>query len=302
MNLLSLYLYTQPNITNEGRRTRITMIDVKKIFLLGWLLVSLFGYSIVDAQQPIRIEHIKGTRTVQGIGVKVTKTGQADSLYYCGEDTGPYYLGYNYGNPKAGDGSYTFTFSKPVDEVIINLAALSHSYTYGEEARIYINGQHYKVPKIGSSNSCAESLSIITVEGDIRPCLNCSGSGTNGIKIKGPITTLTIEAHILNGEPMGFVVGVWMVGKAAETNNMASYQVTWGENPAGTGQELVIEGNIYHAEIQLKNSLGELVNLSYKQTLANKLVIDASEIPPGEYILEIKRDHKTEQQKINLDE
>jgi hypothetical protein len=276
------------------------MMDPKKLSFLCVVCISLLFYTSLNAQEPVRIVHIKGSRTINGINVKVTKTGKADSLHYCGEDTGPYYLGYNYTSPSAGDGSYTFSFSKPVDEVIINLAALSHSSSYGEEARIFVNGVHYKVPKIGRNNSCGESLSIISAEGDIRPCLNCSGSGTNGIKIKGPITTLTVEAKILNGEPMGFVIGVWMIGKATETNGLVSYQAQLAENPAGTGKELIIEGNVLNATVKLKDSLGAELSIRYLSIQNNRLVMDASEWIPGEYTLEIKRDNTTEQEKITV--
>lgn len=244
-----------------------------------------------------RILHLRGTQVINGISVKVSKSGRVDSLHYCGEDTGPYYVGYNYVNSAADDGSYTFTFSKPVDEIMINLAAMSHSSSYGEEARIYINGAHYRFTKVGTNNSCGEDLCIITREGDISPCANCSGSGTNGIKIKGPITTLTIEAHIILGQPMGFVAGVWMAGKGEE-ETLKNYKAALSENAAGIGKELVIEGNLQNAEINLKDSNQNPVTIHYRSIEKNKILIDASELEPGEYMLEIKQNNQTEKQKL----
>jgi hypothetical protein len=244
-------------------------------------------------QQLQRILHLHGTKTINGIGVTVTKSGKADSLHYCGEDTGPYYVGYNYANTGAADGSYTFTFSKPVDEIVLNLAAMSHSTnSYGEEARIFVNGAHYRFTKLGSLNNCGESMAIITRDGDISPCANCSGSGTNGVRIKGPITTITVECNILSGEPMGFVVGVWMSGKS--NDNMVSYKTNLIESDAGEGRELVITGPVENATVIIKDANGNPLPVVYKTKGKTKLVINASEWISGDYTIEIKQNEKIE--------
>jgi hypothetical protein len=273
-------------------------MNKRSIHLLSALVVLFFSNSLY-AQQLQRILHLRGTKTINGIGVTVTKTGKADSLHYCGEDTGPYYVGYNYANTGAADGSYTFTFSKPVDEIVLNLAAMSHSTgTYAEEARIFVNGAHYRFTKLGTSNNCGETMAIITREGDISPCANCTGSGTNGVKIKGPITTITVECNILSGEPMGFVVGVWMSGKASD--NMVSYKTNLTESDAGEGKELLITGPLENANIVIKDSQGNPMAITFRTKEKSRLTINISEWPKGDYILEIEQNKKIEKTTIKI--
>ncbi len=245
-----------------------------------------------------RILHLEGSKTINGIGVTVTKTGKVDNLHYCGEDTGPYYVGHNYNNSESADGSYTFTFSKPVDEVMLNLAAMSHSNTYGEQARIFVNGAHYKFTKLGSLNSCGESLAIVTREGDISPCANCSGSGVNGVRIKGPITSITVECNVLSGEPMGFVVGVWMAGKS--NDNMVSYKTNLIVSDAGEGRQLSIIGPVENVTVIIKDGTGTPISIEYRTKEKSKLIINASEWPSGDYIIEIEQNKKIERTTIKI--
>ena len=263
------------------------------------LLIFSIIYGHTYAQDMVRIPHLRGTKIFNGIQVKVTSKGKVDSLHYCGADTGPFYIGYNYGNTGAGDGSYTFTFSQPVNEVMINFSALSHSSnSYNEEARIYINGQHYKIKQLGTQNSCGEGLCILTPNGDLRPCMECGGSGTSGIRIKGPVSTLTVECKIIMGEPMGFVAGVWFGGKATNQETLTSYTATLGDNAAGMGKELVLEGNLGNAEIRIKDSQGKPITLSYRSIESNRIVLDFTDVPAGEYLLEIEQDGQIEKQKL----
>src|SRR5258705_3980384 len=106
-----------------------------KIFTkhLSFLFFCILGSSMMNAQKLSKVDHISGPKLINGINVNVTSKGQIETLQYCGDDTGPYYLGYNYANPKCGDGSYTFNFSQPVSEIVVNVAALSHSGSYDEE-------------------------------------------------------------------------------------------------------------------------------------------------------------------------
>ncbi len=268
--------------------------------ILGVLVLAVGHLGIISAsaQNQNRILHLKGTQIINGISVTVSSKGNVDSLHYCGEDTGPYYLGYNYKNKGAKNGSYTFSFSEPADEVIINLSAMSHSNTYGEEARIFVNGTHYKVTAIGSNNGCGEAPVYLTPSGDIRPCINCSASGTNGIKIQGPINSITIECIILSGEPMGFVAGVWFKGKGSNENIMTSYTTKIGENSAGLGMELVISGDLENAELRLNDINLVPIQISYKLTEKKMIILDISALTPGEYILQIKKNDIIEKQKI----
>src|SRR5690348_102351 len=97
-------------------------ISTKHLILVLFLIV---GYAVTYAQQLVKIDHLSGSKQYKGINVNVTSKGQIETLQYCGDDTGPYYLGYNYANPTCGDGSYTFSFSQPVSEIVVNLSALS---------------------------------------------------------------------------------------------------------------------------------------------------------------------------------
>lgn len=263
----------------------------KNTSILFLLLFSMMAS--IHSQQLTRIRHLSGTQVINGIGVTVTQSGKVEELQYCGDDTGPYYLGYNYSSPGAGDGSYTFTFTKPVDEIVLNLAAMSHtSGSYGEQAKVYVNGVHYVFTSLGTLNNCGEQMAIITREGDISPCAECTGSGTNGVKIKGPITSIKIEGDIIFGEPNGFVVGVWMSGKANDA--MVSYKADLGESAAGEGKELYITGPLENAKVVIKDANGNPLSITYRTIEKSKLVINASEWPSGEYILEIEQNKKIE--------
>lgn len=272
--------------------TRIKFLCI--CFILNFVAIKL------NSQQMQRIVHLNGTKTINGIGVTVTKSGKVDSLQYCGDDTGPYYMGYNYNNTGAANGSYTFTFSKPVDQVVLNLAAMSHSAgSYGEEAKVYVNGTHYRFTRLGTTNSCAESYAIITREGDISPCANCSGSGTNGVKINGPINTITVECHIIFGEPMGFVLGIWISGKSPD-NNMQSYETSLYESAAGDGKELSITGDMENAIIMIKDSKGNPVTILYKSIDKKEVIINTVEWLSGVYTIEIQQFNKTEKTTIKI--
>jgi hypothetical protein len=269
-----------------------------KINLFLFLVVMGFQ-SFAYSQSLQRIEHLRGTKQINGIKVTVSGKGQVDSLHYCGEDGGPFYLGYNYAKPHCGDGTYTINFSEPVSELVINLSALSHSNSYDEEARFYVNGVRVQIKTPGTKNGCGEGLCIITSEGNILPCRDCSGSGMNGIKISGPITTFTIECKIVNGEPMGFVAGIWMNAKPAVVENtLVNYSYKFEESAAGAAKLLVLEGNFENAELSIKDKNGMKYPLFYRSVETNKIVLDLGDLRRGEFILEIKNGAQIENQKI----
>ncbi len=266
----------------------------------GLALILLTFLSPIHAQSLQQITHLRGVKDYNGVKVTVTSAGKTDSLQYCGTDTWPYYVGYNSINSGCADGSFTFSFSTPVKEVVLNLSALSHSDgTYNEEARIFVNGRHYMVKTLGKSNSCGEGECVVTPEGNIRPCNNCTGSGSNGIKIKGPINSITIECNIILGEPMGFVASVFMGPKAKDEITLNSYTASFVESAAGDGRELVIESpELQNAEISIKDASGNPVTIRYRSIEPTKIIIDASEFNAGEYWLEIKLNGVVEKQKL----
>ena len=265
--------------------------------LLPFLILTIL-FNQLHAQKTDRLRHLSGTRTINGIQVTVTQEGAVDSLTYCGDDTGPYFVGNDYSGLGNITGSYIFTFTQPVKEVFLNIAALSVSDTYSEEVQIYVNGSHYFVTDIGHDSGC-EPMPIISAEGNIRPCNSCTGSGADKIKIKGPITTLKVTCKILKGEPQGMVMGVYMGEKAKDeiTNTLVNYTATIGENAAG--KELLIESNqLENAVITLKNSNGYIIALHYRIIEANRIIIDASDLVKGEYFLEINLNDEIEKQRL----
>ncbi len=254
--------------------------------------------SILNAQLE-KIDHLSGSKLIKGINVSVSAKGQTETLQYCGDDTGPYYLGYNYANPKCGDGSYTFNFSQPVNEIVVNLSALSHSNSYDEEARFYINGNHVKVDRIGTQNGCGEGLCTITSEGNILPCRDCSGSGVNGLKFKGPITSFTIECNIVSGEPMGFVAGVWFNAKPVTNEvTLVNYSLKLEESSAGPAKLAVIEGDLENAILTITDKNGMKYPLFYRTVEKNRIVLDLCDLRKGEFNLEIRNGTQIENQKL----
>ncbi len=269
------------------------------IIVRSLLIICITYQCGAYAQNLQRILHLRGNKKINDVVVTVQSKGQVDSLHYCGEDTGPYYLGYNYTNPECGTGTYTFTFSKPVNEVVVNLSALSHSSSYDEECRFYINGVHAEVKMLGGNNSCGEGKCILTNEGNILPCRDCSGSGVNGLRFKGPITTFTVECKIISGVPMGFVAGVWFDPKPAkEESTLTSYSLKLDESSAGINKLAVIEGELQDAIITIKDINGKEYSLNYRSVEPNKIILDLGDLRRGEFILEIKNGNKTETQKI----
>jgi hypothetical protein len=263
------------------------------------IIFILFGSLSVGYSQLQRVNHLSGTETVGSVQVTVKGKGQVETLQYCGDDTGPYYLGYNYANPTCGDGSYTFSFSRPVNEIVVNLSALSHSSYYDEEARFYINGVHVRVDKLGTANSCGEGLCILTPEGNILPCRDCSGSGVNGLKFKGPITTFTIECKIISDQPMGFVAGVWINAKPVENEmTLTNYSLKFEESSAGPAKLAIIEGDLENAELTITDRNGMKYPLFYRTIEKNRIVLDLCDLRRGEFNLEIKNGDKIENQKL----
>ncbi len=257
----------------------------------------LLQTSLIHSQGLTMLKHLKGTRTINGVKVTVTQEGFVDSLYYCGDDTGPYFAGNDYSRSCCQTGSYIFTFSQPIKEVYLNISALSTSDSYDEEAQIFVNGVHYKLTNAGEDSGC-EPMAIISEDGNLRPCNGCTGSGSDRIKIEGPITTLKVSCVINLGQPQGMVFGVYM-GKPIENydNTLVNYTATFGEN--ASGRELLIESSqLEHAIISLKNKNGYTIPIHYRSIELNRIVIDASDLAKGEYLLEINLNDEIEKQKL----
>ncbi len=77
-----------------------------------------------------------GTKTTNGINVKVKCIGAVDSLYYCEGDAYPFFLGYDPNTSGSGNGRVIFSFSKPINDVIINFSGTSDIDGHYEEVII----------------------------------------------------------------------------------------------------------------------------------------------------------------------
>jgi hypothetical protein len=220
----------------------------KATYFFSLLLTMTILVFPVFSQPLQRVTHTTGTQMINDINVTVTSKGMIANLgrpTYCDGNTGPYYMGYNTRDYSCATGSYTFTFNPPVAFVNLNFSGLSTSEHYDEEAIIEVNGHHYPLTEMGKSNNC-EDLAALNKSGNLTGCNDCSASGTNGIKVEGPIYTLTITDSVLFGEPAGILFGIWMSYVSLEVD--LGSKVCAYKKESASGSALIIEGN----EVDLK--------------------------------------------------
>lgn len=269
------------------------------------LFILLLGFSAMSiyAQNHKKLSHLHGSKTINGISVKVNCHGAVDSIDYCEGDASPYFIGYDPKTSSSGNGRVTFHFSKPITDVIVNFAGTSDINGHYEEVIIYVNGKHHRLHSVGKKNAC-EDLALINEHGNVVGCKDCSVSGWNGTKIKGPITTLTIIDTIISGTPNGTVVSVFMGGEYIEpvteepiTNTLINYNYNLTEGAAG--REMVIESQqLENAIISLKDKLGNYITIHYQVIETGRVILDISDLPKGEYLLEFNLNGVIENQRI----
>lgn len=267
----------------------------------------LFGASelVSVAQGYQKLTHFSGSKVVNGTTVKITCKGATDSVYFCKPEIGPYTVGRSSEDNTSGNGRITFTFSKPVSDIIFDHHGLSNSGNDREEVILFVNGLHYIVTQAGNETGCDGELSIITKKGNIGAKRNCPTSGWKGVKINGPIYSLIIVDTVISGGPNGtlFTINIGEIYQESSltvSNTLNSYTCKKVQNSAG--YELVIESTqLENVEIHLKDTLGNNVSLHYLITEPSKVVLDISDLPKGEYILELNQDNSIETQKILIE-
>jgi hypothetical protein len=160
--------------------------------------------SILNAQCNYnqQVTHVTGTKVVGCVNVTVTSLGHIDTNTTFCPFIAPYAIGYSFKTKVSANGSYTFTFSKPINGVALNFTGVTNEPPSTEEIHIYVNGIHYKIMSQGVINYC-DPIAILTPAGDIGAPIGCSGAGWSGTLISGPITTLTVLDTVFGGTPVG---------------------------------------------------------------------------------------------------
>jgi hypothetical protein len=151
------------------------------------------------AQCSLSVTHLTGTQTVGCVDVTVAASGSTFSGNQCG--IGPYWAG------RFSTGSYTFTFSQPIQGVTIGVTALNNNIPENarEEVAVYINGAFYVVTQPGVGIDCfGAPPAEISPTGTIVACENCI-STSEGINIQESITSIEIESRFLSGGPGGTI-------------------------------------------------------------------------------------------------
>jgi hypothetical protein len=162
-----------------------------------------------SAQCDDQVTYTAGTQTLGFTQVAVSSYGTVDvNSQYCTE-TFPYFIGYTYSDNTSGTGSYSFQFDPPIDSARFNVSGISLDAANEEEIWLFVNGAHYAIPEPGSPQVC-DPMAILTPEGNIEGCQNCSVSGWGGTVIPGPITTLTIMDSVILGQPAGSIFSLFI--------------------------------------------------------------------------------------------
>lgn len=176
--------------------------------ILSLLIILVLSNSAL-AQCDQKVSHLTGTKTINGVKVTVTNSGVVDSnVSYC-DATSPYFIGWNYGLSNSGTGSYTFTFSPAIREATLNFSGISSTGSDTEEVVIIVNGKVYPIKKVGTDNGC-DPLGVLTSEGAIGACQDCSVAGWNGTKVKGKISKLTVRDVVVSGSPAGAIFSLFI--------------------------------------------------------------------------------------------
>ncbi len=231
---------------------------MKKLALLT-IFVTL-NVVMLFSQCTNQVMHMEGTMSVNGILVTVNSTGFVDfNTGYC-PTTLPYFVGYNYNLMSSGNGTFSFSFSPPVSAATLNFSGISNNSGGSEEVRVYVNGDHFAIPAPGTSNGC-DDLAVLTSQGNIAGCQNCTVSGWMGTDISGPVYTLMVEDTVMLGEPAGAIFSLFICDSIAtgekENKFQGNFQVI--PNPFIDQAILHFPQVSQKAMLTLYNSNGQLV-------------------------------------------
>lgn len=197
----------------------------------------------VNAQVLQRVNHLTGTQQIGDISVTSIPAGLTAILTdkkYCSGETGPFYMGYNTVDYSCRNGSYSFQFNPPVSEVKLNITGLSRSSDYNEELLIYVNGKHYAIRDSGVAMEC-EPLADVSANANLTGCNECSTSGWKGLRIEGPIYTLSVVDSVIFGEPAGALFALWIGYVSLEVD--LGDKVHAYKKPNAAGESLIIEAD-----------------------------------------------------------
>ncbi len=255
------------------------------IFFIAFILFSVVtSLRTATAQCTNQVTNLSGTSIVNGINVTVTSAGLVDMLMYCQGIATPYWVGQF--NNSSGNGSYTFSFTPPVTGVTLNLSAISNIPGVGvEEVLIKINGFNYAITSLADTTPC-EPMAVITPSGNIGGCFNCSGSGSSGINIITPISTLQVNNLLISGVPNGTVFSIFICDS-----------VPTGIDNLNADNHFSICPNPFNTNLNISTSETQLLELTVYDLLSNKLIqqiftnsasINTEQLAKGIYFYEVK--------------
>ena len=258
------------------------IMKIKSYFIaLNTLIIGT-----VFCQCPNQVSNLSGTSIVNNIEVSVTGSGIFDSDTGC-ESASPYYIGGTMAGLN-GSGSYTFNFFPAINYASLNFAGISSSQFWGadEEVQLTVNGLHYAIQTPGNTNTCGEPLSVLTAEGNIGGCSECSISGWQTTVINGPIYTLTVRNETLSGFPYGSVFSLYICDDALTNVEFIEQKITFLPNPFSHQAKLQTNIDLNNSTVKLYNLYGQIVE-QISNVSGNSVIIERGSLQSGTYILKV---------------
>jgi hypothetical protein len=252
--------------------------------LLTILILATFCFEEGHSQCINQVTHLTGTASIQGVNVSVTSFGVVDTFYsYC-PNTFPYFIGYHQPST-GGTGSYSFTFSPPIDSLTLNFSGITNISGHQEIVKLYINGNHYSIPAVGTANGC-DTMSMLLPSGDITGCNSCNVSGWNGTTIIGSISSLTVLDTLnigLNSGGSLFSLFISKSGFSGLSSPESVPKIYFYPNPFSN--QLTFEYlNNKQAIISLYDFLGRQI---FQQAFNNSITINTEQFPGGIYFYKL---------------
>ncbi|HEX8561953.1 MAG TPA: hypothetical protein VF676_03130 [Flavobacterium sp.] len=248
---------------------------MKHVFLLIFVLNGL----IAIGQCSDQVFGVDGTFPVSNTSVTVSSSGLVGTYLDWCSSTLPYLIGSQDGT-SAATGTYTFNFDPPVSAATLNLGAITNSTlpAVAEEVRLVVNGVHYSIPSAGVLNEC-EPLATLTPEGNI-----AGYGGWNGTTIQGPIQSLSITNHVLQGNPGGSVFSLFICDELALPNiNTTDFSIFF--DVSSNQLRLKKSTSLDEVEILCYNLQGEIIK-KVQHMSGDELSFELN-WPKGVYLLKI---------------
>jgi len=179
------------------------------------LLAAYFSFVVIQVGTATaqcagnRVLHTSGTQQVGCVDVTVTSDGSIGSLTPAPCFYGPFLIG------PSDNGSYTLSFSAPIQGVMLDVQTLDNHNGETEEMLVDVDGSFYPITSPGTGDGCW-GAAIVWPPGTIRGPVGGVGSARD-IYISGPINTLKITNNWVSGSPVGFSVSVYVCCTSCET-------------------------------------------------------------------------------------